>query len=87
VSPAASITERRGRTVRTRRRETGFIVLDARVCGACWKCVEACPRQVLGRLTVLFHRHARIVAPDACIGCLKCVGVCETGALARRDDR
>lgn len=67
------------------RRETSFITLDTGACEACWECVEACPNDVLGRLTVLFHKHARIVAADACTGCLKCVRVCEAGALSRAD--
>ena len=73
-------------TARTTRRSraTDFIVLDSHVCDACWACVEACPNEVLGRLSVLFHKHAKIVSADACTGCLKCVRACETGALSRR---
>jgi NAD-dependent dihydropyrimidine dehydrogenase PreA subunit len=88
-SPSATAgRERRGGESRGRasRRETGFITLDTHLCDACWECVEACPDDVLGRLTVLFHKHARIVAPGSCTGCLRCVKACETGALARRGD-
>ena len=80
--PAASDGARR----RSRSRATDFITLDSRACEACWECVEACPNEVLGRLSVLFHKHAKIVAAEACTGCLKCVRVCETGALERRQD-
>lgn len=45
-------------------------------CIACWKCVETCPRNVLGKVAFLWHRHARIVAPENCIGCGKCVSAC-----------
>jgi NAD-dependent dihydropyrimidine dehydrogenase PreA subunit len=51
---------------------------------ACWDCVAACPNEVLGKVDFgRLHRHARITTPDACIGCLKCVRVCEAGALTR----
>jgi NAD-dependent dihydropyrimidine dehydrogenase PreA subunit len=86
MSSVSSPPEGRSR-VRSRRRETGFIALDTHTCDACWECVEACPSQVLGKVSLLLHKHAKIAEPDACIGCLKCVKVCETGALARRDDR
>jgi len=76
-------SRRRGRD-RDRRRETDFITLDRGMCDACWECAEACPNDVLGRVSFLFHKHARIVAADACTGCLKCVRVCEAGALSRR---
>jgi 2-oxoglutarate ferredoxin oxidoreductase subunit delta len=84
--PAGSpATRRRGRSRNHgRSRGTDFVTLDSRACDACWECVEACPNEVLGRLSVLFHRHARVVAADACTGCLKCVRICEAGALARR---
>jgi ferredoxin len=79
--------DRSGGRGRDRRRATDFIRLDTRVCNACWACVEACPNEVLGRLTVLFHKHARVVAADACNGCLRCVKACEAGALIRAVDR
>ena len=45
-------------------------------CIACWKCVGVCPRNVLGKVEVLWHRHAKIIAPENCIGCGKCVSAC-----------
>ncbi len=66
---------------RTRRRETKFVRLDPGLCTACWKCLDACPEQVLGRIDLGFHRHARIRYAQACKGCKKCVRVCEPGAL------
>jgi NAD-dependent dihydropyrimidine dehydrogenase PreA subunit len=69
---------------RQRSRTTESVALDARACAACWKCVEACPNDVLGRVDLgRLHRHAKIAAPDACTGCLSCVRVCEAGALTR----
>lgn len=85
--PAHAATTERPRDTsgrrRTRRRETRFIALDTHACDACWECVEACPNQVLGRVSMFFHKHAKVVDADACTGCLKCVRACEAGALTR----
>jgi 2-oxoglutarate ferredoxin oxidoreductase subunit delta len=59
-----------------------FIQLDTRRCKACWKCLSACPSNVIGKVAILWHKHVRIVNADDCLGCLKCVKVCESGALA-----
>ena len=84
MSASTSVSSRRRGRDRDRRRETDFITLDSGVCDACWECAEACPNDVLDRVSFLFHKHARIVAADACTGCLKCVRVCEAGALSPR---
>ena len=84
----SSSTERRsGSPGRIRRHETCFITLDTARCEACWECVGVCPNRVLGKVSLLFHSHARIVDADACTGCLKCVRVCEAGAVKPRGDR
>ena len=61
--------------------ETAHIQLDSRKCQACWACVEICPKQVLGKIDLPFHKHAKIVNPEACIGCKKCVKKCEHDAI------
>ncbi len=66
---------------------TDFVSLDTRKCLACWLCVEACARQVLGKVSVLWHKHARLRAGKECTGCLKCVSVCSPKALQRREIR
>ncbi len=66
---------------RSHRRETKFVRLEPRRCTACWKCLDVCPKQVLGRIDLGFHRHVRIRTAQACTGCKKCVRVCEPGAL------
>jgi NAD-dependent dihydropyrimidine dehydrogenase PreA subunit len=63
---------------------TDHVALDRRLCAACFLCVEACSRGVLGKVEMGPHRHAVIRDPGACAGCLKCVRVCEAGALTRR---
>jgi 2-oxoglutarate ferredoxin oxidoreductase subunit delta len=61
--------------------EWGFIWLDTRRCKACWKCLSVCPRKVIGKVAILWHKHVRIANADACLGCLQCVKVCKSGAL------
>ncbi|MGA2503536.1 MAG: 4Fe-4S dicluster domain-containing protein [Anaerolineales bacterium] len=63
------------------RRKNNFITMDTRRCEACWDCVEACPKQVLGKIDVIWHRHAIIRNAEACNGCKKCVRACESGAI------
>ncbi len=64
-----------------RRGTTGYIRLDTHLCRACWKCVETCPRGVIGKINLPFHKHAHINKPDGCKGCLKCVKVCPQEAI------
>lgn len=61
--------------------QTKFIAVNPRHCEACWQCIEACPCQVIGKIKFLIHRHVYIEHPDACIGCKKCVRVCQHGAI------
>jgi NAD-dependent dihydropyrimidine dehydrogenase PreA subunit len=60
---------------------TPYIRLDTSLCQACWACVTACPRHVLGKIDLHFHKHARIDQPEACKGCLLCVKACPNGAI------
>lgn len=62
---------------------TRFIRLDAKQCSACWKCLERCSAKVIGRVNLPWHKHARLRNVEACTGCLKCVRICESGALVK----
>ncbi len=56
---------------------TDFLTVSSmHECIACWKCVEACPRGVLGKVNFLWHKHAKLSNPGNCIGCGKCAAVC-----------
>ena len=68
-----------------RQARTPFIQLNSRECQACWKCQAVCPNNVIGKVDLPWHRHARIVNGDNCVGCLECVGACETHALSEVD--
>ena len=64
--------------------ETAFVSLDTGRCQACWACVEICPEHVLGKVDVLFHRHARVDRPADCRGCLRCLKACSNQAILVR---
>jgi Fe-S-cluster-containing hydrogenase component 2 len=61
--------------------KTKYIQVNTRSCEACWKCLDACPKQVLGKIEVGFHRHVRILSAEDCTGCKKCVPVCPQSAI------
>lgn len=62
--------------MRKKQLKTDYIVANPRACIACWKCVETCSKQVLGKVSFLWHKHVVISYPDDCIGCKKCIKVC-----------
>ena len=61
--------------------ENQYIQLLTKNCKACWKCVENCPKKVIGKVNIIFHKHARINNSMECNGCLKCVKTCEYIAI------
>jgi Pyruvate/2-oxoacid:ferredoxin oxidoreductase delta subunit len=62
---------------------TAYILLDTKKCTACWKCLEKCTNNVIGKINLPWHKHARIVKADSCTGCLKCVNVCKPLAFSK----
>jgi NAD-dependent dihydropyrimidine dehydrogenase PreA subunit len=64
-----------------KRNSTKYIRLDTRLCQACWKCIEACPNGVIGRIEFLFHKHTFIENANKCKGCQKCVKACLQQAI------
>lgn len=63
------------------RKQTKYVALDTDHCEACWQCVAQCPKQVIGKVSVLWHRHVVFRHPEACIGCRRCVKICPHGAI------
>ena len=70
-----------------RHHTTSHVTLQTNRCIACYKCVEACPKGVLDKMNILFHKHAHVKQPDSCIGCLKCVKTCENKAIVARGEK
>ena len=60
---------------------TKYIQLDSRNCDACWKCIENCPQKVIEKVDIIIHKHAHIDTSKKCIGCLRCVKICENSAI------
>jgi uncharacterized Fe-S center protein len=61
---------------------TPYIWANPRKCKACWKCVDYCPKQVIGRVGFLWHKHVIINKPESCTGCKKCIQVCPCGVFS-----
>lgn len=70
-------------TEQTMRRKAGtkHICLDLGKCQACWMCLDACPKDVLGKINIVIHKHIKIVNRNNCTGCLKCLRACDYGAI------
>lgn len=60
---------------------TRYITLNTHLCQACWACVVACPNGALGKIDIIFHKHAHIDNAQACKGCRKCVKACQNQAI------
>ena len=65
-----------------KQRNTEYVHLDTNKCEACWKCIDICPNNVIGRINLPLHKHVRITDETNCIGCFKCVEVCEFQAIS-----
>ncbi len=62
---------------------TPYIGIDPRRCEACWRCIDACPKQVIGKVGFLWHKHIVIQKGDACSGCTKCIQACPYGVFSK----
>ena len=68
-----------------KRTTTAYVAMNPRRCMACWKCVEKCPKKVIGKTGFLGHRHVIFENADACIGCNKCIKTCPQGVFFKPD--
>ena len=62
--------------------KTRYIRLNTGMCQACWTCIDACPNQVIGKASLIVHKHAHIDQASECKGCKKCVKACPNGAIS-----
>ncbi len=70
---------------RQRKQATAYIEIERKNCDACWKCIPACPKMVIGKIDIFFHKHARIRHGEKCNGCLKCIKACEKNAIRKAE--
>lgn len=78
------VKERRGHRNRW---QTAFIALDTHKCKACWKCIDACPHKVFGKINIIVHKHAVMIGGDKCTGCGRCIKSCDNSAIYRLEKR
>jgi len=63
---------------------TAHIWANITKCTACWKCVDTCPKQVIGKVKFLWHKHIIIKDAESCIGCKKCIKTCPKGVFSEK---
>ena len=63
---------------------TGQVWANTHNCKACWACVDACPKQVIGKTGFLWHKHIIFKEPENCIGCKKCIKTCPYGVFSEK---
>ena len=64
----------------------GRIVLNRDRCKACYLCVDACPKKVLGadnQVNALGYYPVKVDKPEECIGCAMCARVCPDIAIEK----
>jgi 2-oxoglutarate ferredoxin oxidoreductase subunit delta len=60
---------------------TPYIWANTHRSEACWKCIDSCPKQVIGKVGFLMHKHVVIQNRDNCVGCKKCIKACSRGVF------
>ena len=66
---------------------TAFVQLNIQSCTACWKCIEACPNNVIDKsflyiANTLINKHVLMFNSSDCTGCLKCIDSCMFDAIS-----
>lgn len=49
--------------------KTAFVILNTKKCNACWECLKVCNNNVIGRINLPWHKHARFINISKCTGC------------------
>ena len=61
---------------------TKYVWANHQQCKACWKCVDACPKQVIGKAGIFWHKHIKLKNSENCNGCKKCIQICPYGVFS-----
>lgn len=65
------------------RAKTAFVSIDTSKCIACWKCINLCPRKIIRKIDLPWHKHIIFDSADLCSGCYRCVFICKSNALIK----
>ena len=65
---------------------TTYIRLNTSICKSCWRCINICPNNIIGKIDFLGHSHAIIKNADKCTGCLKCLNGCKINAITKKTE-
>lgn len=65
----------------SRNSEVLLLQIFQKKCTGCEKCVEKCPRKVLGVTYTQDGSYATIEYRDRCVGCARCFWVCPSDAI------
>jgi uncharacterized Fe-S center protein len=73
----------RQRSFKSESKSTSFVGLYTKKCEACWKCINVCAKNVIGRINLPWHKHVKFINSPECVGCMKCVKVCTADAIVK----
>ena len=59
-----------------KKNHTEFMWINTQNCKTCWKCIDVCPKQVIGKVVFLWHKHIVVRNGKNCTGCGKCIKIC-----------
>lgn len=68
-----------------KRTTTAYVTMNQHLCSACWRCVEKCPKKVIGKTGFFLHRHVVFINADACVNCGNCIKICPNSVFFKVD--
>ena len=63
---------------------TKYVWANHQKCAACWACIDSCPKQVIGKVSFLWHKHIVIKNAGNCTGCKKCIQICPCDVFSEK---
>ena len=63
---------------------TPYVWADFDLCKTCGRCINVCPKQVIGKIGFLWNKHIIIKDAENCIGCKKCIRICPYGVFSEK---
>lgn len=60
-----------------KRTSTAHVAMAPQRCIACWKCIDACPKGIIGKSGRIWHTHVIFKDAASCTGCCTCIRTCQ----------